>query len=388
MITGLPGNLTVRARQKLKTPEAAEAFNTQLQEKISKHAEAGQTVAFEDFDIAQNPLPYDAFEVLFATFASNNVRVERIRLFGCATLDDSVAHLIAGWLQGCSPETCPYELHLSDCAMTTEGFDVIMQAIESNDAWPFSTKRIPLYMRLENNYIAEPSIQEKVDAGVIVGFTKNDGPIRAPMARAPDAKIKLVVRAPGKYQQKQGVPPSPEDAPPPKPVWDRTTQEEQGQKGGWQQAGAWQKPAWPAQQAGWQQPQAAKGAWQQPVANRAWQQPAWQQPAKPAWQQQPLRPAVGQATKGVGKGLVNQVKNFAKGIHAATTAQQGAAGAKGGLKGSAGSAADRSRTPPPKPAPKKDVLPPDWEEHHSEEYGIPYYWNSKTGESAWEKPDA
>lgn len=31
-------------------------------------------------------------------------------------------------------------------------------------------------------------------------------------------------------------------------------------------------------------------------------------------------------------------------------------------------------------------LPANWEEHFSEEYSLHYFWNSKTGDSSWEKP--
>eukprot|EP00969_Alexandrium_andersonii_P312346 13800355-Alexandrium_andersonii.AAC.1 len=31
-------------------------------------------------------------------------------------------------------------------------------------------------------------------------------------------------------------------------------------------------------------------------------------------------------------------------------------------------------------------LRPPWEEHWSEKYHLTYFWNSKTGESSWERP--
>lgn len=368
MISGYPATLTVRARQALRQSEAAEAFNTDLQLKIQKHLEANETVGFEDFDIAQNPLTYEQWDVLFSTLQTTGVRVKQIRLFGCPTLDDNVATLIANWLSSVTPETCPYEFHISDCALTTAGFEEIIGAIEGNDAWPFqeqrSMRKLPMYMRIEGNYIAESSIQEKIDIGTLAQFKKNEGAIRAPVASNPDAKIKILVRQDGQFAQKQGVPPNPEDAPPPKPVapyQDRSQQQ-------WGQQGQWQKPQ-PA--ASWQ-PQAAKGGWQQ-------------------------RPAVIPSPYVMGKGQVRPVGGFMAGQGAAVVGGRpgfGAAAGKAvngkgvgvaGLKGNAGSAADRSRTPPPKP---KSGLPPDWEEHFSEEYGIPYYWNSKTAESAWEKPTA
>mmetsp|Transcript_16974 Transcript_16974/g.46335 ORF Transcript_16974/g.46335 Transcript_16974/m.46335 type:complete len:111 (+) Transcript_16974:78-410(+) len=65
-------------------------------------------------------------------------------------------------------------------------------------------------------------------------------------------------------------------------------------------------------------------------------------------------------------------------------------------QGTACMAADRSRTPQPRndrPKPTslakaKTSLQHPWEEHFSDEFGIPYFWNSETGESVWEKPTA
>merc|ERR1719203_1169759 len=67
-------------------------------------------------------------------------------------------------------------------------------------------------------------------------------------------------------------------------------------------------------------------------------------------------------------------------------------------RGTSGGAADRSRTPtgrtatptqPAKPPPKKKSdLPYPWEEHWSEDYQIPYFRNSETGDSLWERPTA
>jgi len=38
------------------------------------------------------------------------------------------------------------------------------------------------------------------------------------------------------------------------------------------------------------------------------------------------------------------------------------------------------------PHASQQPLPYPWEEHWSDEYGIAYYWNSKTGDAAWERP--
>ena len=43
-----------------------------------------------------------------------------------------VATYVAAWLRAVTPETVPSELHLSDCALTTEGFERLMNAIDNN----------------------------------------------------------------------------------------------------------------------------------------------------------------------------------------------------------------------------------------------------------------
>merc|ERR1719331_864392 len=104
-----------------------------------------------------------------------------------------------------------------------------------------------MYMRVENNYIEDQFIQDKINEGVIAQYVKASGPIRGPIASMPDAKVKLLVHAPGVFKQRKGEPPAPENAPKPKPVYDRNSQEEEAQR---------QNGAWPAaqQQMQWQPP--------------------------------------------------------------------------------------------------------------------------------------
>jgi len=397
-ISGRPSALVVKARRQLKTEEEATQFNSDLLEILE--ANAAPETAFEDFDVSQNPISAEQFDSLFSALSTANVRVERMRLFGCPTLDDSVVLLLAGWFSTVTPETVPLELHLSDCAITTEGFNSLMDAIEFNEAFPYkhpsSGQPSLLYLRLENNYIEESAIQQRVDSGMMIAFKKNSRPTKPPA----EAKIKLLVMDYGKFQQKAGPPPAPEDAPPPKEVFDKSSgQWGQGKKGGWQSQGSWQytggwKPATaaigdarPAQKGGgggggaapWQ-----KGRSQAPMATQSTTvRPApWQQ--NKGWQQNAA--AAPQATTGrpYSKGTSNG-KGAASGVQAGKGKNAG-----GGLQ-TAQRVADRSRTPPPvqqpaKPPPGKVPLPAPWEQHFSDEYGIPYYWNSKTGAAVWERP--
>ena len=43
-----------------------------------------------------------------------------------------VATYVAAWLRAVTPELAPSELHLSDCALTMEGFERLMNAIDNN----------------------------------------------------------------------------------------------------------------------------------------------------------------------------------------------------------------------------------------------------------------
>merc|ERR1712083_843068 len=122
----------------------------------------------------------------------------------------------------------------------------------------------------------------------------------------------------------------------------------------WQTRGAVPQQTWTPKPV-----QPAKPA--QTQGNLPWQKPAWAAPMQKG-QAQPSNPT--------------QWKP------AGSPAQWGSA------------AQDRSRTPvartaaPPKTQPpnkNKNGLPSPWEEHFSEEHGVPFYWNSETGEAVWEK---
>merc|ERR1719414_2720392 len=130
MIERCPGQANkymVRLRQKLKTEHICMAFNQQLTDKIEEERSQGKLLIVEDFDISQNIIPSEQLELLLATLADGGVHVERFRAFGVPTLNDHQANFLAGWLSGVTDDTAPFELHLSDCAITTEGFQALVQ---------------------------------------------------------------------------------------------------------------------------------------------------------------------------------------------------------------------------------------------------------------------
>merc|ERR1712183_768910 len=94
---------------------------------------AREVLVFEEFHISENKFP----------MAEGRVHVERFCAFGCATLDDAAATLLAGWLVTVTSDNVPHELHLRDCAVTTAGFKDIMQTLVKNDTFPGGGGEVP-----------------------------------------------------------------------------------------------------------------------------------------------------------------------------------------------------------------------------------------------------
>ncbi|CAE7226884.1 unnamed protein product [Symbiodinium natans] len=164
----------------------------------------------QELDVSCNMLTIDQFETLFVSMGVAGAKVIRYRMYGCSTLDDQVMLSLANFLSGqVAPEVAPWELHLSDCAITTEGFTSLMDAIETSDLYPRSNpqdpeKGIPLYLRLENNYIAEDVIQQKVDEGLIQTFTKQTSRPKLSFPGGP--KVNLLAAPDGRsFQQRRKV---------------------------------------------------------------------------------------------------------------------------------------------------------------------------------------
>lgn len=448
--------LEIKGRRKFARPEAFDAMIDDLVARLTKQIEQGKKKVISDLDLSQNKLTSEQWENLFYTLQVAEATVVRFRLFGCATLNDEVMQLMADYFRAnLDAETCPTEMHLSDCAITAEGFQNFMSALEETELYPKPNphqpgKGSPLYLRLENNYISEETIQEKVEAGVVQPFTKNKNR-SCEIEGAP--KVNLVVaRVDAGFQQKSGEPPAPEQAAPMKNVWDYNSQQQESK---WGAAGgnSWGKGGGNAQtnlaqafvkmsQLAWNSAKTSTGkGGSAPVAVALAPGVVPGKGAAPGKGAVPVVvPGKGAAGKGAapvgpvvvpGKGAAPV--GLQKGKQAWNPPQQ-----KGGqalnqqqqqqqpqqtwqqqqqqkgksqqpqkvwqqqpikvqvppTQGTAGTASDRSRTPAPRnggapqvvpPKKGKAVLPRPWEEHFSEEFNLPYYWNSETGDAIWEK---
>mmetsp|Transcript_44788 Transcript_44788/g.103472 ORF Transcript_44788/g.103472 Transcript_44788/m.103472 type:complete len:465 (-) Transcript_44788:118-1512(-) len=428
------GKYVVRLRQQLRTDALAEYFCNQLQEKVDEEKALGQMLVFEDFDISQNTIPIEQWEALFSAIADSNVVVERFRAFGCATMTDEAATFLAGWLAGVTQETVPFELHLSDCAITSDGFHDLAKALEENDAFPpvdprNPSKRLPLYMRLEHNYIVESVIKRAIDDKIFVPMKKAEGARHSALYKA-----RLLVREDGTFQQKKGTPPAPEDAPPPKPVFEkgkgkgkskgtsrsarppfrdrdrerdrdrdrRGRRDFDGGKGYRQMAPPWQ--ALPAPRPTASRPFHGKGEKrrfeaEKPVPAKRYESEysrggrGYSPQAYNAFSRRGGSPIGGHNSwEGCWEGGRSARPNRRDNDWDEASSRRcrsnstpvGHQGAKGpGSRGA--SRAPTSRAPTPS-RPRSAALPFPWEEHWSEEYQLPYFWNSKSGDSSWERP--
>lgn len=209
LIIGPPDEREVRGQRRLNTSEQVET----LIEELKKLGDSDKPF-LKDLDLSQNKIPPSDFEAIFRTLVSSGISVQRFRMFGCPTLNDEVLGSLCDLLAACTAENAPTELHLSDCAITSDGFSLLLAAVESNDAFPLDRppkKKLPLYVRLEGNYIDEAEIQEKVTQGVIRKLVKTYS-TKLDMAFG-DAKINLLtMRGQSGFSQKTGPPPEPEDA--------------------------------------------------------------------------------------------------------------------------------------------------------------------------------
>jgi len=473
---GDTGKYVVRQRQRLKTVARADAFVLQLLEKVEELRALGETLVLEDFDISENRLPADQLEGIVSALSDGDVHVERFRAFGCPTFDDQAATLLAGWLAGVTSETAPFEIHLSDCAITAAGFRDLMKALEENDAFPApdprnpsSGKKLPLYLRLEHNYIEDAAMKEVVDSGVAMKMKKKE-----PIRYSSDAKVRLLVREDGGFNQKKGDPPAPEDVPAPRPYHGKGKGKGKsfgkGGKGASSKSGSWSTSAgstWSRSQEPWRGSGDSRrsggsswGSGTRSLTSYTERGYAGGRDAKPPWQALPAPAKTTTRSFASSRGSTwdrssrgggdtdrrpSAIGGYSSGAARGVAASSGAAwkrssegydaGGAGGRASSNGSApynAFAAKSTPPagdrkgdgrRPlAPKRTVgrgdddeaakrqrmssgkgggaagcvgpgarpgggrLPHPWEEHWSEEYKLNYYWNSKTGESSWDRP--
>jgi len=214
MIRRTGSKFTVSLRQQLTTADEVEQFCEELSKVLEAEVRAGRTPAFDDFDLSQTGIGPEGFEEIFLHLIISEAHVERFKAFGCPALNDAAASSLADWLARANGEAMPSEVHLSDCAITSEGFEALATALEENEALPVQDPRdpkraVPLYVRLERNYIEEAALRAKAQEGAMATWKKSD-----PIPQEPGIKWRLVVWESGQFGQHRGAPPAaPRQAP-------------------------------------------------------------------------------------------------------------------------------------------------------------------------------
>eukprot|EP00931_Biecheleriopsis_adriatica_P101654 TRINITY_DN76748_c0_g1_i1.p1 TRINITY_DN76748_c0_g1~~TRINITY_DN76748_c0_g1_i1.p1 ORF type:complete len:559 (+),score=93.23 TRINITY_DN76748_c0_g1_i1:40-1677(+) len=204
----------VSMRQRLRTDDSVDAFLEDFEFFVSNQlSEEDGSIVFEDFDLSENLISLEAFRRIFDLLSDQAIQVERLRLFGCATIDDEVCCMIAGWLETVQDRYKPLEIHLSNCAITDAGFeDLLFGMGEGSD----ESDQVLVQIRLENNYISQETLQARFAEGLLVPYQKDK--FAAPPINLAAARCRVLVQAAGRVPQKTGTPPDPADAPPPKPL--------------------------------------------------------------------------------------------------------------------------------------------------------------------------
>mmetsp|Transcript_2996 Transcript_2996/g.4627 ORF Transcript_2996/g.4627 Transcript_2996/m.4627 type:complete len:576 (-) Transcript_2996:78-1805(-) len=191
-------------RDELRRPEASTRFVAALQNFIEEQKTSEEATIFEDFDISSSGVPLEQFKEICIALSDPRVQVERFRAFKCQAVGDEGALSLAEWLAKVSHDMAPAEMHLSDCSISTDGFNALMEAFDVNDAFPprdpksaDREQKLPLYLRLECNLIEDAAFKVWFQRGVLSTFRKDDR--RWPS----NHKVRLLVGRDGGLNQKQ-----------------------------------------------------------------------------------------------------------------------------------------------------------------------------------------
>lgn len=333
-IHGLPGAGEVLFADH---PDQQVDFCDRLREKLSEHPHG---MRLSNIEISKVAWSHVTLELLFSMFQEKGATTQRVKAFKCA-LDDEALQVITNWIEATPAEGIPSEIHLSHNQITLEGFNKLVEVLERK-YMEMVKKPVPIWLRVEGN---------KVQDSVLKQLVKEGRAIMCPNCGARNGKAGTVPLAFPGFPDKQ-----PQQAALNPPAWGAASGN-----------AVW----WPSTVAAASMP-AAPGMAAQGTRTLQNMVPAWQpqqqlQQQQKNWGGQTVIPAATAVT-----------------ARPVQTADANAAFPRRNQ--------DRSRTPvargpqPPAGPPKGKKPPPPWEEHWSDEYQIPYYWNPDTGESAWENP--
>lgn len=204
--------LGVHAAGKLSKPGANEALLQILEKTLKKRKAEKKAVVLRDLDVSRNRNFSTAFiSKLLDLLTTYNVAVQRIRFYGSKKFDDAAIKILAKYLAGLEKSRVPFELHLSDCAITATGFAALLKSVTTNAAFPYqepSSGRLrPLYLRVENNYIGKDTIKEWLASPKVHAISKTGNLRRRQEQPTAKTRVQLLVLPDGVCPQKSGNPP-------------------------------------------------------------------------------------------------------------------------------------------------------------------------------------
>mmetsp|Transcript_88205 Transcript_88205/g.224560 ORF Transcript_88205/g.224560 Transcript_88205/m.224560 type:complete len:463 (-) Transcript_88205:79-1467(-) len=397
--------------------------------------------AFDNIDISQVVWDSLSVSLLIDILQEKQASTKRFKAFKCR-LDDDAIRVVAGWLETLPPANMPSEVHLSHNDISQDGFSVLLEVLQAKRAL-LSLAAIPIWLRVENNRVGEAFLSGLVESGVIsmvpkVGDRRPGAAVMAmpsfqhggaPAAAvpppdwpaAPGAMARVVAFGAGSGAA--GVPVAPVAA------------AQAGAAGGGSGANWWEKDGnagggggnwWEKKDVGWKP---AGDAWKKEEGDSWKKDDGWNKSGEKGAESTMLHPKTSDKWSGAeksgdsmkagetGKDSKNDSWNSRpqQAAGPAKAASPGGSWATVGTPKAAAAAAfpggafqmqqvvqphakalaatvDRSRSPAPRTQmlvpqqPKEAPLPPGWEEQFSDEYNIPYFWNTETQESSWERP--
>lgn len=395
--------------------EFCEALRSQLEE--YGHGE----VRFDNIDVSKVQWPSLDFVSLMDILKEKSVCTERFKAYKCG-LDDDALVAVGDWLEQVDSDKLPSELHFSNNNFTEGSLKSLMYVIEAKRA-ELSRHIPPIWLRVENCPVHNSSdiIQKMAAEGRVCLVSKIRDPVRL-QSRAAVAMPAMGNMAPQQDARKDSwdKPRDSWDKPKdswdkPKESWDKKVDDNKWAK----KETSWDKPKdpWDRPKESWDKKEDDK-RWDKKPDDNKWErkEEKWGEKKDDGWnrQQAPAQPQRSSLA------MVARPKAavVAANMRAAAAANSRATGfgQERGYRRTSDPAMDdddinlleamnqqashatpgrgarhRSRTPPRKQAasPRSNSpLPYPWEEQHSEEYGIPYYWNPETGDSSWERPTA
>mmetsp|Transcript_76662 Transcript_76662/g.173393 ORF Transcript_76662/g.173393 Transcript_76662/m.173393 type:complete len:445 (+) Transcript_76662:139-1473(+) len=395
--------------------ELAVDFCEKLREAMAEY-ESGQ-VFFENIDISQVQWNVLNFSVFLEVLQEKEAVTKRLKVFK-AGLDDDCVRLLAGWIEQLPPEGLPSEIHLSHNQSTQDGFELLVNALEGKRV-ELEEQAPPVWLRMESNSVDlsedGPVVKPLVEAGrlellgkvgdrrpspAVVAIPQlrqsSSGGWSSSSASAGMAALPSTSSSSGKGKGKGSSWSS--------SSWDSKSSSGQSwDRDSWNRDGNWDKSKSDNSGSSWWKKDSDKsdkwwekkndkswdeGDWKKDKGS-SWSGSSWQDAKKPAdkddWKQDTPWRRDDRSKQTQSTHTNGAAANSSQATKPTTSAERTSAI---GRSRQAGSAADRSRTPPPRKEPDEEKLPPGWEKQWSDEYSIPYFWNKVTGESLWEPPKA